>query len=193
MLATIDQIAVDHAPAAHGPGDGRRWFILICKAGKEKLVATYLITKQMQPYLPVITKILDYKARGYSAGRPRQRHVDEPAIPGIVFLRWSFDLDHDMRDHLNRCPGFRKFLRLWNDYAIASDDEMAKFKVECDKWARGPEPLSTIVKFEPGDKVQIPGSDKIGTFIQYDKKGGSAWLNSPIGKLRVSTCQVVAA
>jgi hypothetical protein len=193
MRAAMHEAAIDRTPAAHNPGDGRRWFILVCKAGREKLAGEYLISKKMQPYAPVISEIRDYSARGYSAGRPRQRHVDTSAIPGIVFLRWSLHLDHEKRDALKRCPGFQKFLWLWNNYVVVRDDDMSRFKVECDKRARCPEPQSTIGKFEPGDKVQIPGSEETGTFIQYDKKGQTAWLNSLTGwRLRVSACQIVA-
>jgi hypothetical protein len=194
MLPTADQVVIDHAPAARGLGDGRQWFILVCIVGKEKLAADYLIKKQMQPDLPAITEIHNYKSRGYFAGHPRQRHVDTLAIPGICFLRWSFDLDHDMSEHLNRCPGFQKFLRLWGDYAVASDHEMARFKIECDNWPRRHDSLPPIGKFEPGDKVLIPDRDEIGVFIRYDKKGKIAWLNSPNGlRLNVSASKVVAA
>lgn len=176
--------------------DGRQWFILTCEPNKERIATAHLIGRRFQPYLPTETKIKDYKIRSWLGIGHRQRHQVEPIFRGLVFIRFSFELDRDKRGRLQGCPGVHKFLRIGMDYAILSDLDMDEIRrIEYDL-AAPPQVGAITCQFYPGQKLRITdgvGSDQTGIFKTFDMKRRIVWLETRFGRLSVKACQVEAA
>lgn len=97
--------------------DGRQWFVLTCEPNREKVAASHLIARRFKVYLPEISTTA---TRGV---RRAKMLVSRPMFRGYLFIRLGRE---DRWTWVETAPGVLRFLRLEDDFAVISDQEMQR-------------------------------------------------------------------
>lgn len=108
--------------------NGAQWFVLLIYPQHEKIAAGTLIGRGFKVRHPEIDVA---RTRGH---RRRVIQTSKPLFPGYLFIRFSFlwPARFDWltarpitpRNRITSAPGVQGFLKLGNDYAILSDEDM---------------------------------------------------------------------
>lgn len=127
----------------------RQYFVLCTEPNMERKAAAHLTGRGWKALAP---EMLGRTTRGH---RRRKVPTKRMIFPGYLFLLFSFEIDGDRRHQIDATFGIHRFLRLGNDYAIVSHEDMAKI---CDieqellkpKQVHGPSAI-----FDVGETIRV--------------------------------------
>lgn len=126
-----------------------QWFVLLVVPQHEKIAAGALIGRGFKVKHPEI----DSMQRVWRSRRQVLQRIRKPMFPGYLFVRFSFlwparfdwltSRPITARSRIASAPGVMQFLKLGDDYAVISDQDMHRV----DEIERGERELRNAPKF----------------------------------------------
>ena len=148
------------------------WFVLYTKPRFEKKVEERLLSFGIEAYCPIRKEI-----RFWS---DRKKKVDIPVLPSMVLVRLK---EEDVNDVFN-IDGVIRYMFWLGNRAVVTEHEVGVLK----NYLEGNTTLNQeIIKFNPGDIVDIPGfNNKTGIIDRVSNNTAWVFLESLGYKIKLN-------